>query len=187
VPGIEPFSAPCESELDDGGWTVIERQHAGTVNFDRSWNEYRNGFGDLREEFFIGLEKLHKMTAAEPQDLLIYFEKHTLETEHTRFNGFLIGSEEEDYVLKSASRISGSYMTLESSLGKKFTTFDRDNDKYLWGNCAKDLRGGWWFGDCHEKSFGAEEFYNLNGVSYNERRIFKSLLMMIRPTRLSLN
>ncbi|KAM8715994.1 hypothetical protein ACLKA7_002955 [Drosophila subpalustris] len=53
VPGIDPFQAPCESRLKNGGWTVIQRRLDGSVNFDRNWNEYRNGFGHLKGEFFI--------------------------------------------------------------------------------------------------------------------------------------
>ncbi|KAH8263436.1 hypothetical protein KR044_009116, partial [Drosophila immigrans] len=147
IPGMEPFAAPCESHILGGGWTVIQRRLNGSIDFQRSWNEYRDGFGDLRGEFFIGLEKLHRMTAAEPQELLIYYETFTYVTKSYLYTGFLIGSEEEEYFIKSAHSQSGSY-GLYYDVGNKFTTFDRDNDDYWWGNCAKAYHGGWWFGNC---------------------------------------
>lgn len=190
VPGIAPFPAPCESRLMDGGWTVIQRRLDGTVSFDRSWNEYRNGFGDLNGEFFIGLEKLHKITEAQPQELLINIESFNYETKYFFYNNFLIGSEEEEYVLKSAE-ISGAphYNSLGGSVGEKFTTFDRDNDRYWWDNCAKEFKGGWWFG-AFDKT---DNFSNLNGARLRQNSLkirgitfasdynLKSVQMMIRP------
>ena len=35
----------------------------GSVNFNRSWAEYRNGFGDIgRGEFWLGNEKIYRLT-----------------------------------------------------------------------------------------------------------------------------
>ena len=37
----------------------------GIVNFTRKWNEYKDGFGDPNNEFWLGNEKLHLITKAE--------------------------------------------------------------------------------------------------------------------------
>ncbi|KAH8419314.1 hypothetical protein KR222_004531, partial [Zaprionus bogoriensis] len=151
VPDIEPFAVPCQSDIQDGGWTVIQRRLDGTVNFERSWNEYRNGFGDLKGEFFIGLEKLHRMTKAQPHELYIQFETFHYHTSYALFRNLTIDSEEESYRLTSLismSNTAGCNSCMLSSIGQKFTTFDRDNDHYWWGNCAKEFRGGWWFESC---------------------------------------
>ncbi|KAI0225987.1 hypothetical protein LSAT2_023298, partial [Lamellibrachia satsuma] len=44
-------------------YIVIQRRSAPYVaSFNRSWEEYKNGFGDVRGEFWLGLEKIHQIT-----------------------------------------------------------------------------------------------------------------------------
>ena len=46
-----------------GGWTVIQRRGGpspGQINFNRTWEEYARGFGDLNGEFWLGNEWIHR-------------------------------------------------------------------------------------------------------------------------------
>ncbi|KAH8389595.1 hypothetical protein KR215_005123, partial [Drosophila sulfurigaster] len=65
------MTVSCESSLPGAGtgWTVIQRRKDGSVDFNKTWSEYKQGFGDLRGEFFIGLEKLHLLTQSQPHEL----------------------------------------------------------------------------------------------------------------------
>ncbi|XP_033149843.1 angiopoietin-related protein 4-like [Drosophila busckii] len=77
VPGADAFQAPCHTTFEPiKGWTVIQRRFNGSVSFDRKWDEYKNGFGDLRGEYWLGLEKLHLMTKFQPHELYIELENH---------------------------------------------------------------------------------------------------------------
>ncbi|XP_033639071.1 microfibril-associated glycoprotein 4-like [Asterias rubens] len=46
-------------------WIVAQRRYNGSVNFNRSWIEYKKGFGSMDGEFWLGNEILHKLTNAE--------------------------------------------------------------------------------------------------------------------------
>ncbi|PIK59707.1 putative fibrinogen-like protein A-like [Apostichopus japonicus] len=58
----EPFEVYCNNSLGDGGWTVIQRREDSSINFNRSWDEYENGFGFLSHEFWLGNEKISYIT-----------------------------------------------------------------------------------------------------------------------------
>ena len=46
---------PCSREDKMARWT-----------FYRGWNDYKSGFGQLTAEFWLGNDKIHRLTAARP-------------------------------------------------------------------------------------------------------------------------
>ncbi|XP_062134482.1 fibrinogen C domain-containing protein 1-like [Drosophila sulfurigaster albostrigata] len=179
VPGIDAFSVPCDSRLAGAGWTVIQRRMDGSVDFNRNWTDYRQGFGDLRGEFFIGLDKLHLITKSQTHELYIYLNNGEA---YARYDNFYIGDEEEFYKIKSIGRYSGNVGdALSNHFGSKFSTSDRDNDVSS-NHCGQQYKSGWWFTNCYTS--------NLNGL-YNGTNTFvwrtwyqknlKNVQMMIRP------
>ncbi|KAH8389567.1 hypothetical protein KR215_002577, partial [Drosophila sulfurigaster] len=144
VPGIDAFSVPCDSRLAGSGWTVIQRRMDGSVDFNRNWTDYQQGFGDLRGEFFIGLEKLHLITRSQRHELYIYLNNGEA---YARYDNFYIGDEDEFYKIKSIGSYSGNAGIDGLSMGSKFSTSDRDND----GHCGQEYKSGWWFTNCYTK------------------------------------
>ena len=43
-------------------------------NFDRAWDEYKNGFGDHDKEFWLGNDQIHELTKAGDKKLRVELE-----------------------------------------------------------------------------------------------------------------
>ena len=47
----------CDMSTDSGGWIVIQRNRLNSsLNFNKNWKEYEDGFGDPNEDFWAGLK-----------------------------------------------------------------------------------------------------------------------------------
>ncbi|KAM8718061.1 hypothetical protein ACLKA7_004721 [Drosophila subpalustris] len=183
----QPFTVACDAEARGGGWTIILSRLDGSVNFNRSWNAYKKGFGDLDGEFFLGLDKIHALTAERNHELLVLLEDNDGDEAFEMYDAFAIGDEEEQYILHKVGNASG---TAGDSLGwhrgKKFSTYDRDNDIGK-GNCAVARTGGWWYGNCHHCKLTGTYDDNTKGMGiiwrdFRDSTIsLKTAVMMIRP------
>lgn len=160
----------CQQEGLMGGWLLVQQRDSGAISFNRTWAEYRNGFGAVnaqgRGEYWLGNQNLHLLT--NQGDTLLKVELEDWEggrgsAEYT----VRVGSEEEGYPLHVSGYIGdagdalmvptsnmASYLSVN---GMKFSTFDKDNDKWE-ENCAEMYGGGWWYNNCQAA--------NLNGIYY---------------------
>ena len=50
--------------MDNGQWVVFQKRKNGEVNFNRGWADYVAGFGDPEWEYWLGLQRIHCLTAA---------------------------------------------------------------------------------------------------------------------------
>ncbi|XP_035783782.1 angiopoietin-related protein 1-like [Anopheles albimanus] len=146
--GSAPFKAYCEQEQFGGGWLVVQHRFDGSVDFYRNWTQYRDGFGEVDKEFWIGLEKIHQITTTSAHEIIFEIKDFSGKYGYARYNGFQIGSESEKYTLKNLGSYSGnaSDSMTNYSKGAMFSTMDQDNDgssDYHW---AVFFKGAWWHG-----------------------------------------
>lgn len=147
----------CDQVSDGGGWTVFQRRQDGNTNFDRSWDEYKCGFGDRNREFWLGNDNLHLLTVTDDLVLRIDLGDWTNDQAYATYDRFRIGPENEDFSIHFESNYSGNAGdALTYHNGMPFSTKDRDNDMHTQTHCAQKFSGGWWFNSCL--------FSGLNGV-----------------------
>ncbi|XP_078071412.1 angiopoietin-related protein 3-like [Mustelus asterias] len=193
--GSQLLQAYCQMTAEFG-WTVIQRRFNGSLDFDRSWLDYKTGFGDLHGEFWLGLENFYQIVHQAKHILRIELADWKNETRYIEYT-FKIGSKDNNYTLQIGQVLTGDLSSAISDCkALPFSTSDRDNDLHTDINCAGQHSGGWWFSACGEA--------NLNG-KYLQSRIsrrpdrkkgifwktwkgnyysFKSTQLMVRPMKI---
>ncbi|KAL8178068.1 UNVERIFIED_CONTAM: hypothetical protein K2H54_028500, partial [Gekko kuhli] len=149
----------CDMTTDGGGWIVFQRRQNGLTDFFRKWADYRIGFGNLEDEFWLGLDNLHKITSQGRYELRIDM-KEGQETAFAYYDKFSISDARSLYKLRIGDYNGTAGDSLTYHQGRPFSTKDRDNDVAV-TNCAMSYKGAWWYKNCHRT--------NLNG-KYGESR-----------------
>jgi len=89
-------TAYCDMVTDGGGWLVIQRNKKGiSVNFNRNWADYEKGFGDLKTEFWYGMEELHCLTQRGQWEMRVDYQKNDKTWSFLHYNQFSVGSAKE--------------------------------------------------------------------------------------------
>ncbi|XP_047555884.1 tenascin isoform X5 [Lutra lutra] len=137
----------CDMTSDGGGWIVFLRRKNGREDFYRNWKAYAAGFGDRREEFWLGLDNLHKITAQGQYELRVDLRDHG-ETAYAVYDKFSVGDAKTRYKLRveGYSGTAGDSMAYHN--GRSFSTFDKDTDSAI-TNCALSYKGAFWYKNCH--------------------------------------
>ena len=181
------FNVYCDMRTDGGGWTVFQRRQDGSVDFYRGWNDYKSGFGQLTAEFWLGNDKIHRLTAARPSSLRVELEDWNGVRVYAKYGKFNIGDEQAKYRVKVGSYSGTAADSLTYHNNMAFTTKDRDNDRFS-GNCAVDYTGAWWYKSCHYSNLNGRYLgkqHNSQGVRWYHFRsdlLLKFTEMKLRPS-----
>ncbi|PKK27148.1 angiopoietin-like 3 [Columba livia] len=192
--GSEAFDVYCEMKFGSS-WTVIQNRVDGSLDFNQTWDAYANGFGDLNEEFWLGLNKTYSIT--KQGDYILRIELQDWK-DNKRFieYAFSLGGLETNYTLQ-LSRISGSIPNaLPEQTELRFSTADRDLDTINDFNCPENYLGGWWHSECEETNLNGKyvtprskgRLDRRKGLYWKPKKgryyLLKSTKIMIHPTDL---
>ncbi|XP_068520035.1 tenascin-X isoform X43 [Anas acuta] len=148
-----PLRVFCDMETDGGGWLVFQRRMNGATDFWRGWEEYAHGFGNVSQEFWLGNEALHALTAAGPTELRVDL-RTPLDAAFAHYRDFAVAGPEEHYRLHLGAYSGTAGDAMSYHAGSPFSTRDRDPRRRP-RPCAVAYTGAWWYRNCH--------YANLNG------------------------
>ncbi|KAK2830586.1 hypothetical protein Q5P01_018517 [Channa striata] len=89
----------CNMETAGGGWTVIQRRENGSVDFQRTWKEYKTGFGSVSSEHWLGNEYIYQLTSQRQYALRVELTDWDGHQAFSLYDRFQIGSEKQNYRL----------------------------------------------------------------------------------------
>ena len=87
---------------------MFQNRYDGSVELYRDWADYKNGFGNVSGEFWLGNDNIHSLTSAGSNVLRIDMEAFTGETRHAEYNGFSLDDESTNYALRLSSYLQSS-------------------------------------------------------------------------------
>ena len=165
--GEQPFKVFCDMDTDKGGWTVIQRRLDGSVDFFKNWLDYKRGFGSIENEFWLGNDKIHRLTKR--KNMMIRFDLEDVDGNKVfaEYKVFYVDGENENYRVHVQSYTGTAGDSFSYHNGMQFSTKDRDHSP---GRCAKKFHGAWWYNNC---------FYsNLNGKYPNGKNMDISVALV---------
>ena len=180
----------CDTETEGGGWVIFQRRNSTSVPFTVNWQDYAQGFGDLQDNFWLGLTNVHNLCNSSNQCQLRLDITTNTSFAYAQYDTFYISGEQDLFRLH-VDRYSGTAPDnmLNTTLnfienGMAFTTQDRDND-LAWYNCAEKFQSGWWFNYCYVGNLNlpwgnASSYHPWRGVAFRASEL-ELTEMKLRP------
>ncbi|XP_061189859.1 techylectin-5B-like [Saccostrea echinata] len=180
----------CDMDTAPGGWLVIQNRFNGQVDFNRLWDEYRDGFGNIASEFWLGLDNIFLLSNQDFYELrfdLWDFEDNRV---YALYKNFKLDGARDRYKIHATDFEGSAKNGMSVHHGMRFSTPDQDNDNWHTYHCGKEWRAGWWFNNCWHSILNGP-YYNQStvrtrGISWNDwkpEQLAKTQ-MKIRPSRL---
>ncbi|EDS38138.1 salivary secreted angiopoietin [Culex quinquefasciatus] len=153
------FSAFCEQELFGGGLLVFQSRLDGSVDFNRSWSEFVEGFGDPAGEYWLGLETLHQV-APNATDLVVAMTNFSDVEVYEQYSRVWFETERTNYRIRIGERGTGTAGdSFYIYYSEDFSTYDHFSN-IAQRACITSLASGFWHHSCNT----ARERNNLNGI-----------------------
>ncbi|XP_023029882.1 scabrous [Leptinotarsa decemlineata] len=158
----EPILAHCED-----GWTTIQKRSDGSINFNRNWNEYSNGFGSATGEHWLGNRNLHLLTKLNCSQLQINMKDIYGQYWQANYADFRVADYSMGFKLNIGRYAGNASDALNYQNTMEFSTIDNDRDISN-THCASNYEGGWWFSHCQHANLNGR--YNLGLTWFDSSR-----------------
>ena len=130
---------------------MLVQQSNGSNFFNRSWAEFKVGFGEQTGNYWLGNDQLSQLTLT--GHYYLRFDLQSLMSGswyYAQYSTFRVLPESDNYRMSVAGYSGNASDQFSSSYhnGMMFSTYDRDNDQHSSRNCAASRGGGFWYGSC---------------------------------------
>ena len=95
-----PIPVYCDMTTPDSGWTVFQRRRDGGTDFNRNWEEYRRGFGDVNKDFWLGNSALFMLTNQKAYKLRVDMWDFFGSRVFAEYEHFKVEGERDSYTLR---------------------------------------------------------------------------------------
>ncbi|XP_037786262.1 uncharacterized protein LOC119582088 [Penaeus monodon] len=146
---LDPVNVYCDMDTDKGGWAVIQRRRDITprIDFNRTWDEYARGFGDIAKgEFWLGNEHIHALTDQTTNELRVDLEDFTGGSQWAKYSSFFLDDSDHFFTM-SLSGFTGN--SSDSLSYHNYHRFWANDSGGVGGNCSLKYGAGWWFRTCY--------------------------------------
>ena len=160
----------CDQDNDGGGWSMIQRRIDGSVSFSRDWNNYKLGFGQLQNEFWLGNENIFTLSYQglypRGNELRIDMKNAKGVMKYVKYSKFQVGNAGTNYMIHVDDHSGSASNELAYNNGMRFSTFDIDLD--LHGlHCGKEFNSCWWFKGCFTANLNGKFFQVVLWIQLN--------------------
>ncbi|KAH8371365.1 hypothetical protein KR093_007085, partial [Drosophila rubida] len=98
----------AQNTISGPGWIVIHRRMEDHVDFNQGWFSFVDGFGEMDNDFWIGLDNVHAITKRQPHELYVHLVFPNNETRFAHYDNFAISGKNDDYKLKTLGNYFGN-------------------------------------------------------------------------------
>ncbi|CAH1802255.1 unnamed protein product [Owenia fusiformis] len=135
------FLASCEDD-----WLILAHRFDGSIEFNLEWASYRQGFGNILREHFIGMDNIVAVLQQKRYEARFDLTTWENETRYAEYRTFDINDEKDKYRLNIDSYSGTAGDSMKHANHDQFSTKDSDNDGYSSANCALAHHGPYWYG-----------------------------------------
>jgi len=126
---------------------LIQQNIGGSSVFNRSWAQYKAGFSDFRNSFWIGNDLLHQLTTYGRSKLRFDLQLSSNRSWYwAEYSSFVVLNEATNYMMLVSGYSGNIGDAFSNQHTMMFNTYDRDNDQST--NCAAIVGGGFWYKNC---------------------------------------
>lgn len=152
---VEAYCDMGNPDDDRHRWTIVQRRMDGSEDFNKDWQEYKQGFGNRIGEYWIGNDVLHHLTDQGNYTLRVELWDKSRNYSYADYENFYVGDEADKYRLYVDGYGGNASDSLSYHNKQAFSTKDSDNDASS-THCAVYYSAGWWFTHC--------QYVNANGL-----------------------